>query len=44
MVFLIVDLDQTLHDLDLNLLYKKIKIYAVILIFDLNFARSLLDL
>ena len=36
----IFDLDQTFHDLDLNLLYKKIKINAVILMFDLNFARS----
>ena len=41
MVILIFDLDQTFHDLDLNLLYKKIKINAVILIFYLNFARSL---
>ena len=35
------DLDQTFYDLDLNLLYENIKINAVILIFDLNFARSL---
>ena len=41
MVILIFDLDQTFHDLDLNLLYEKIRIDAVILIFDLNFARSL---
>ena len=41
MLILIFDLDQIFHDLDLNLLHEKIKINAVILIFDLNFARSL---
>ena len=41
MVILIFDLDHTLYDLDLNLLYEKIKINAVILIIDLNFSRSM---
>jgi len=38
-VILIFDLDQSFHDLDLNLLNEKIKIIAVI--FDLDIARSL---
>ena len=38
MVILIFDLDQTFHDLDLNLQYEKIKINTDL---DLNFARSL---
>ena len=41
MVIMILDLDQTFHDIDLNLLYEKIKINAGILIFDLNFSRLL---
>ena len=41
MMILIFDLDKIFHDLDLSLLYEKIKINAVISIFDLNFARSM---